>query len=204
MAKKKEPVVLSEDQVYCKEVLAELFGGDHHLNVVKPHGYGIIMRTFGGDISTYDFDMMTRMVIAAHKNCVRIGISPASPRDLAITVHRRNPSAVQMNQRHPTLLDLSAKVEAAAERPALVPGLVKILLKAGAESVERLRAEISNVRYGEPGSILFDFRGTTYRAAEPSDVMPVSDPKDSEASRSWALKRLLDSEATPVEALNAG
>lgn len=203
MSKKREPVVLTEDQLYCKKVLAELYGGDHHLDPVKPCGDGISMRARRGEISTFDFDLMTAMVVAAHQYCVRIGVGPASPRELEITLHRRQPTG-GMSGRHPSLADLSARVNAAASQNSPVPSLVKEMIQAGARSLEQLRSEISNVCYAEPGTIRFDFRGKTYRAAEPRDVMPIAAEKDSVASRSWALKRLLDGEAVPVVTPDAG
>jgi hypothetical protein len=66
--------------------------------------------------------------------------------------------------------------------------IVKELIKASAESLRELRQEIQDVRYGVPGTILFNFRNETYAAHEPTDIMPVG---YGEASQSWALKQLL-------------
>ena len=69
------------------------------------------------------------------------------------------------------------------------------MLKAAKQSCDNLRQQISNVRYGKLGEILFEFKGETYRAKEPNDVMPVG---YGEASKSWALKQILDNKAQKV------
>jgi len=73
-----------------------------------------------------------------------------------------------------------------------VPPVAVELLQSGPKATAELRKEISNVRYGKPGTILFDFRGDTYTTPEPSDIMPVG---SGEKSRSWALKQLLSEKA---------
>jgi len=76
-----------------------------------------------------------------------------------------------------------------------VPPIVKELLKTSFQSTSELRQEIEDVRYGDPGTILFTFRGDTYAAKEPTDVMPVG---HGEASKSWGLKQLLGGKAKVV------
>lgn len=60
------------------------------------------------------------------------------------------------------------------------------------ESATNFRQRISNVRYGAPGTILFDFDGKTYQAKEPTDIMPVG---GGEAGKAWAAKQLLQEKA---------
>ena len=72
--------------------------------------------------------------------------------------------------------------------------ITKLMLSSGLESSEELRKEISDVRYGTPGIILFDFRGKTYTTKEPMDLCVVGYTEGSfygEKSNSWALKQLL-------------
>jgi hypothetical protein len=64
------------------------------------------------------------------------------------------------------------------------------------ESTFELRQQVSDVRYGKLGEILFEFQGKTYKAKEPTDVMPVG---QGEASQSWALKQILNKKTTLVE-----
>jgi hypothetical protein len=59
--------------------------------------------------------------------------------------------------------------------------------------------EISKVRYGKLGEVLFDFMGETYSTPEPNDVMPAHDVYGTNdyASRAWALRQLLDGMVCP-------
>jgi hypothetical protein len=61
--------------------------------------------------------------------------------------------------------------------------------------------EISKVRYRKLGEILFDFRGKTYSASEPKDVMPAHDVyvTNDYASRAWALRQLLDDKVIEIK-----
>ena len=63
------------------------------------------------------------------------------------------------------------------------------------QSAIELKKEISPVRYGDKGKLLFEFKGTTYQVDEPSDVMPVG---DSDQSKSWALKQVLNENAKRI------
>ncbi len=110
MKRKPEPE-LSEDQKYCVSVLAEWMHGEHHLGKIKPWGPGIAM-TYMGDLSTYDFDGMTRLVLLAHARCVRLSVKAASPREVYIIAHRRNPTGDNYATRHPDLAALMSKCAA--------------------------------------------------------------------------------------------
>jgi hypothetical protein len=76
----------------------------------------------------------------------------------------------------------------------MLPPLVTVLFDALRESLDQLRSQVSDVRYGPSCLILFDFKGVTYAAPEPKDVMPVG---YGEASKSWALRQILDGTAQP-------
>lgn len=99
---------LTEDQMFCRSVLSEWVCGDHHLPPVKEWGDGIAI-TYRGDLSTFDFDRLTSLVLLAHLHCVRISIGAASPREVRIIVHRRKPEGNLM-QRHPSLEELKARI----------------------------------------------------------------------------------------------
>ena len=68
------------------------------------------------------------------------------------------------------------------------------------QSLDNFRDKVCNVRYGRPGTIMFEFDGHTYSAREPADVMPAVDRigTNREASRSWALKQILSGKASRV------
>lgn len=60
-----------------------------------------------GSMSTYDFDELTRLVIAAHEERVRVTIGPASPKYIRLMFHNRTKSyhdlSARMWERHPTI-----------------------------------------------------------------------------------------------------
>lgn len=57
----------------------------------------------GRGFDTWDFDTMTRLVIAAHDECIRIGIEPSGPGMLRLTFHQRLGREGPMHSRHPTI-----------------------------------------------------------------------------------------------------
>lgn len=96
--------------------------------------WGIRVRYFG-DIATFDFDEVTRLVVAAHEHCVRVQFSPGKtvkplPRycldgsdryldddrrggpTFNITTHWRDVGATSGYRRHPTLGDLAERARA--------------------------------------------------------------------------------------------
>lgn len=80
---------MTEDQNYCKSVLSHWIDGDHHLPPVHPFGEGICINYYG-DLSTFDFDRLTRLVLVAHRFSVRIEIASSGPGMVKIIAHRRS------------------------------------------------------------------------------------------------------------------
>ena len=68
--------------------------------------------------------------------------------------------------------------------------LVSTCLEAFHESINELRTEVSNVRYGKPPYILFDFRGETYQFEEVNGQVLIgfSDEIDRALSMSELIK----------------
>lgn len=99
--------VLNKHQIYCKNMLSEWVGGDHHLPDVKEFGTGICIN-FYGDLSTYDWNRLTMLVLLAHRDSVRIEIASSGQRMVKIIAHRRKPKEEGDNQwqRHASLDDL--------------------------------------------------------------------------------------------------
>lgn len=104
---KKKTEHLDDNQQYCKDTLSEWADGDHHLPDVKAFGSGIAIN-FYGDLSTYDFNRLTRLVLLAHRDFIRIEIASSGPRMVKIIAHRRRPreDGDRQYQRHPSLDDL--------------------------------------------------------------------------------------------------
>lgn len=112
-AMKEKPIKppLTEDQQFCKKMLIEWACGEHHLPEVRVFGSGIHINHYG-DLSTFDFDRLTRLVLLAHRDAVRIEIKNSGPRMVRIIAHRRkHDDAACMSQRHPSLDDLIQQAE---------------------------------------------------------------------------------------------
>lgn len=89
----------------AEAVLACVFGGLHNCpEIKKVPGEGgrweVLCRS---TLSTFDFDGMTRLVIAAHDNCVRASVMPGGPAAMKIMLHDRKGRTGNMCHRHPTL-----------------------------------------------------------------------------------------------------
>jgi hypothetical protein len=86
------------------EFFSELFGGEHHLpSTLKEFGVGWCVN-FRNDFATFDFNLMTRFVIACHDKCVRGEVQPAGQM-LRLAIHKRAGRDGGINQRHPTIED---------------------------------------------------------------------------------------------------
>ncbi len=99
---------MTYDQFECAKMLADLYGGFHHLDTIKPFGKGIMMNTMG-DLATYDFNALTTAVFMAHDRAIRFSVA-STGRQLRIMLYKRvscaNPEAyahLETYKRHPTL-----------------------------------------------------------------------------------------------------
>ncbi|WP_017993889.1 hypothetical protein [Rhizobium leguminosarum] len=54
-------------------------------------------------LATFDFDQLTRLVVGAHDNCIRLEVSPSGPRMLMLRMWPRQKRSGQMHERHPTI-----------------------------------------------------------------------------------------------------
>ena len=97
--------ILTEDQEYCRKALSFWVCGDHHLPTVSEWGAGIAIN-FSGDLSTFDFNKLTTLVLVAHRYCVRLEVAASGPGRVKIIAHRRKPDACNTIQRHPDLNEL--------------------------------------------------------------------------------------------------
>ena len=109
---------MTADQAYCTETLAEWALGRHHLPRVYEFGAGVCINWYG-DLSTHDFDRLTRLVLLAHRDAVRIEIASSGPRMVRIIAHRRTPGrsgTMPQSVRHPTLDELAERISVTAAR----------------------------------------------------------------------------------------
>ena len=111
--KPKKREQLSPDQAFCFDALCEFMGGAHHLPKVYEFESGICINFFG-DLSTYDFDKLTRIVLLAHRDAVRIEIASSGPRMIRIIAHSRQHGDRKLMRSfdwHPSLFDLKESIE---------------------------------------------------------------------------------------------
>jgi hypothetical protein len=85
----------------AEDVMYAMFGEKHHHPRVKITPGRLEFNTYG-PISTYDFDHLTRLVIAAHDFCVRVSISQSGPKRIKIVLHDRKREG-DVTEKHPTM-----------------------------------------------------------------------------------------------------
>lgn len=101
---------MSDDQFECYKMLADLFGGDHHIyGPVKSFGEGIEHNTHQ-DFSTFDFDYMTSAVVMAHDRMIRFSILPSGPGLIRLVFHKRHSRDGDSYKRHPTIEEATNKI----------------------------------------------------------------------------------------------
>lgn len=83
---------------------AEFYGGEHHFprGGVKDWGTGWCVNHDQGDLATYDFDRLTKLVIMAHDKCIRVSVQPHQFKTLRIAIWKRAREG-GLSLRHPTL-----------------------------------------------------------------------------------------------------
>jgi len=106
---------MTDEQWRCAKLAAEYKHGFHHLSNLRKWGNGVAIDE-PNRISTYDFNGLTRLVVMAHDECIRIDIGTETREEnydgytyevtkLIITFHpRKRPVAGdRMSSRHPEL-----------------------------------------------------------------------------------------------------
>lgn len=100
-------IIAQPFETRAEQLLSYVFDGMHHVDSLKkvpsPHPRWTCLQA--GELSTYDFDTLTRLVIGAHYFCLRVSVSNGGPRVLKITLHERKGREGSIYERHPTLGD---------------------------------------------------------------------------------------------------
>jgi hypothetical protein len=88
----------------AEEFFGILYFGKHHIpSDVKPFGRGWKINDFGGALSTFDFDGLTRLVFLCHDKCVRAQIMQGGPGRVGVAIWKRHGRVGDMTERHPTI-----------------------------------------------------------------------------------------------------
>lgn len=86
-----------------------LFGGEHHIpGNIKEFGYGWSVQA-RNDLSTFDYNVLTRLVVLAQDCCFRAAVLQGGPGCVKIAIWRRQREG-SMSERHPTMEDHVAKI----------------------------------------------------------------------------------------------
>lgn len=83
---------------------AEFYYGEHHIPgyQVYPFGQGWMVKHDRGDIATYDYDGLTRLVLMAHDKAYRVSVMPMNAGKLKICVWKRQRDG-GMTESHPAI-----------------------------------------------------------------------------------------------------
>lgn len=88
---------------------SELYFGKHHIpSKITPFGEGWCVNHWG-DLSTFDFDTLTRLVLLAHDYCIRASIEQSGPRMVKIIIWKREGREGSISSRHPTIEEVFLK-----------------------------------------------------------------------------------------------
>lgn len=109
---KREPALtpgqMTDDQKRCWQTLCDVLGGEHHCPEVRSASpWGIRCSLDTGRLSTTDMNTLTVLVLAAHRDCVRVELTGGSPYRVGVMLHARKPGDKSIMYGHPTLDDLA-------------------------------------------------------------------------------------------------
>lgn len=108
----------------AEAVLACVFWGIHHAPDIKKYPDPDVPQwevNAPGQLSTFDFDGLTRLVIAAHDQCIRATICQGGPRCVKIMLHDRKGREGNMTHRHPTMEEAIAGIRGGKYNPGGTP-----------------------------------------------------------------------------------
>ena len=87
----------------AENFFSELYYGKHHLpGKIKPWGEGWCINHLG-ELSTFDFDALTRLVFLAHDHCIRVSLMQGGIHSIKIAIWQRDGRTGSMYERHPTI-----------------------------------------------------------------------------------------------------
>ena len=87
----------------AESFFSELYHGKHHIpGKISEYGEGWAVNHYG-DLSTFDFDTLTRLVFLAHDRCMRVSILQSGPLRVKIAVWKRESRKGHISLIHPTI-----------------------------------------------------------------------------------------------------
>lgn len=95
---------MSENQLECWMFICWCFRGAHHIpSDPKEFGRGISVTVYLNTLATFDFDQLTRIVVAAHDAMVRVELGNGGPNRIKLIMHKRWRRDGAMHKRYPTI-----------------------------------------------------------------------------------------------------
>lgn len=108
---------LKMDKQEAIDFFSEFFFGEHHFpGEIKEWGYGWIIPA-QNNLSTYDFNHLTRLVVMAHDKCIRVELVPKGMNRICIAIHKRIREG-DYYQRHPTMEDAVISIRSKQSKPS--------------------------------------------------------------------------------------
>jgi hypothetical protein len=102
---------MTDDQWECVKMFASIMGGFHHVGgKFRALHAGVCINEPYGSWATFDFSDLTRIVVFAHDDMIRVEIRPSGPRMLKFCLWKRHTRDGEMHKRHPTLEDAAATI----------------------------------------------------------------------------------------------
>lgn len=93
---------ITPEQRRCCKMLIGVMRGWHHCGNVRQFGlHGVQTALF--PMSTFDSNTLTRLVLAAHEECIRVEIRPGGPGRIMVCLCGRRQRDGQFHERHPTI-----------------------------------------------------------------------------------------------------
>ena len=108
----------SESKQRCWDLLVCFVGSEHRLQDVYHYGDGLQMNTWQ-ELATFDSDLLTRLVVLAHRDHCRVSVGQSRTGLVAVNVWACQPMGnttaanSRLCERHPGLDDLIAMAEQA-------------------------------------------------------------------------------------------
>lgn len=92
------------EQQKAIDFFSQFYGGEHHIprSGITKWGNGWMVKHDRGELATYDFTELTRLVLMAHERCYRVGVAPHNTNTLKICIWERQREG-GMCDRHPTI-----------------------------------------------------------------------------------------------------
>ena len=118
--KKAYKAEMSEFGEEVADLLWKLFSGIYHIDSPSlrrvdwsnPFYVIVPLPHHSNELATYDFDLMTKLVVASHDLCIRIAAQPHTFRMIKFAFHKRQRADGQLDisRRMPTLEDHAADI----------------------------------------------------------------------------------------------